>query len=383
MKTKMNNKNLLVSFLTIVSVLLLVSTVSANEITTHYDVKVKGINTYTNDISVIAGETITLKVYFTADEDDSDVTLEAEIEGEKVDFDAISEPFDVEDGSTYRKVLNLKIPYELKDEVNGEVTLNIELDGKEHKTELEEITLKVQRPSYNTDFKSITVSNSVEAGETFPVDIVLKNNGYNDLEDVYVTVSIPALDLEKTSYFGDLVAIECDEDDVDTASGRLYLKVPYDVEPGVYTLEVKAVNDDLATSKVKEITVKNDLLENVIKSGNDLIILNPTDRVKVYKIIAESPASVDESVIVVPAGSSRTVTVSSNAEEYDFNVNVFSGEELISTINFSGNAEETITNPVIILTAVLGIIFIVLLVVLIVLVTKKPEKSEEFGESYY
>lgn len=380
---KMNIKNILVSFLVIASLLLLVSTVSAGELATIDSVTVNGINASSNNVSVIAGETITVKVYFTADKDDTDVTLEAEIEGEKVDVSAITESFDVENGSKYKKVLTLKVPYELKDEKNGTVTLNIELDGKNHEKDVGEFTLKVQRPSYNIDFKSISVSDSIEAGKTLSVDIVLKNTGYNDLEDVYVTVRIPALELEKTGYFGDLVAIEEDDDETDTINERVYLQIPYDVEPGIYTLEVEASNDDFVASKVKQIAIENELLETVIKSGNDLIIVNPSDYVKVYKVIAESPATVSESVVVVPAGSSRTVTVSPNAEDYNFNVNVLSGEKIVATVNFVGSMERAITSSIVVLTVVLAIIFLVLLVVLIVLMGKKPEKSEEFGESYY
>ena len=400
---EMNTKNLLVSFVTIAIALFLVATISAADITDKNDVTVKvdGIDAYDEEVSVIAGETITVKVYFTSDECDTDVTIEAELEGEKIKVDTITSPFDVEDGKSYRKVLNIKVPYELKDQRSDNLTLNIEIDGKEYKTELDEIILRVQRPSYNADIKSITVSNLVEAGETFPVDIVLKNIGYNDLDDLYVAASISALGIEKTSYFGDLVALECceneddvgeecpydccDEDDEDTASGRLYLKLPYDVEGGIYTLEIKVTNDDTTTNVVKQIVVKNDLEKTVIKSGNDLIIVNPTNKVKVYSIVVESPASSSDSVVVVPAGSSRTVAITPNVEgEYSFDVSVFSGEELVSTIAFSGSEEQTsITNPVVMLTVVLAIIFLVLLIVLIVLITKKPEKSEEFGESYY
>ena len=121
----MNTKNILVSFLTIVSVLFLLTTVSATELATVDGVTINGMDATLNDISVIAGETITLKVYFTADNDDTDVTVEAEIEGEKVDTNAMTAPFDVEEGSKYRKVLTLKVPYELKDEVSDKVTLNI------------------------------------------------------------------------------------------------------------------------------------------------------------------------------------------------------------------------------------------------------------------
>ena len=43
----------------------------------------------------------------------------------------------------------------------------------------------------------------------------------------------------------------------------------------------------------------------------------------------------------------------------------------------------SIASPIVVLTIILAIIFIVLLVILIVLLGKKPEKQEEFGESYY
>jgi len=392
-KMKMNIKNILVSFLVITSLLLLVSTVSAidsdGNLTSNVSVTVNGIDAEDNDVSVIAGETITVKVYFTAEGNASEVTVKAELN----DVVAETSEFDIEDDKAYKKVLNLKVPYDFDDDelstkLDFEVEIKGETDtGEDFKETITDtlLTLTVQRPSYNIDFKSISVSSSVEAGKTLPVDIVLKNIGYNDLEDVYVTVRIPALELEKTGYFGDLVAIEIEnnDDETDTISERIYLQIPYDVEPGIYTLEVEAANDDLIASEVKQIAIENELLETVIKSGNDLIIVNPADYVKVYKIIAESPASVSESIVVVPAGSSRTVTVSPNAEDYNFNVNVFSGEKLVATVNFTGSMERAIASPIIVLTVVLAIIFLVLLVVLIVLMGKKPEKTEEFGESYY
>ncbi|MBW2977846.1 hypothetical protein KY331_03300, partial [Candidatus Woesearchaeota archaeon] len=331
---------------------------TAGEITEDYSVKVDGIDAYANTVSVVAGETIAVKVWFTSANCDTDVVIEAELEGDKVDAEASTSPFDVEfngeEGYAYRKTLTLDVPYELKDQRSDFVTLDIEIDGKDHKTVLDEITLRVQRPSYNVDIKSVVVSQTVEAGETFPVDLVLKNIGYNDLEDLYVTVSIPSLGIQKSGYFGDIVALECcededecgdvcpydccDEDDEDTTSGRLYLKVPYDVAAGIYTLEVEVTNDDTTSKEITDITVKNDFEKNVFKSGNSIWIVNPTDNVVGYRIIPEAPASVSESIVFVPAGASKTVAVSPNAEgEYTFTVNVFSmNGELIETITFSG-----------------------------------------------
>jgi len=405
-KMEMNTKNLMVSFVAIAMALFLVATVSASNLASDITVKVDGIVATGNDVSIVAGETVSIKVYFTADEDDTDVTVEAEIEGEKADVNAMTKPFDVEAGKKYSKVLTLKVPYELKDQLSDDVTLNIEIDGKEHKTKLDEIILRVQRASYNVEIKSIGIPQTVDAGETFPVDIVVKNIGYNDLDDLYVIVSIPKLGIEKTSYFGDLVSDEWeydDEDETDTWSGRLYLKVPYDVLHGIYTLEVEVTNDDTTSNEIRDIIIENDFYENVIVTSTgktvavgenaeyELLIVNPTDKLKVYRIVTESSGSLSsnsgEAVVAVQAGSSKTVTITANANsegEYSFNVNVFSGEKLVDTVTLNLKTEEgAITSPIVVLTIVLAIIFLVLLIVLIVLITKKPEKSEEFGESYY
>jgi len=87
----------------------------------------------------------------------------------------------------------------------------------------------------------------------------------------------------------------------------------------------------------------------------------------------------------VPADSSKTVTVKADSGK-EYKVSVFSGETLVKTITFNSTTEQekdSNTSPLVALTIILVIIFVVLLIVLIVLITKKPEKSEEFGESYY
>ena len=425
LKTQMNTKKLTVSLVAILSLVFLLAAVSAGNVATFDRVTVDGIDvigTLADNASVIAGETVTVKVWFTAENDDTDVTLEAEIEGDKVDVDAMSEPFDVEANKTYKKTLTLKVPYELKDDISDMVLLNLELDGKEHNNEHPEVELRVQRPSYNAEVKSVTVSNNVEAGETIPVDVVIKNRGYNDLDDIYVTVSLPALGVEKSAYFGDIVSLEgddceektisgstvifCeddDDDDEDTIRGRLYLKVPYSADEGIYALEVEVENDDTTTTEVKQIVINNDLSNNVVIASDtktvrvgedasyDLIVVNPTNKLKVYRIVTESTgdltSSTNQAVVAVAAGSSQTVRVIASAGTegtYAFNVNVFSGEALEDTVTLNATVEGgSVTNPVTVLTIVLAIVFIVLLIVLIVLVTKKPEKAEEFGESYY
>jgi len=57
--------------------------------------------------------------------------------------------------------------------------------------------------------------------------------------------------------------------------------------------------------------------------------------------------------------------------------------ELLYVVNMTKSVDSGSSSPIVALTVILAIIFVVLLVVLIVLMGKKPEKSEEFGESYY
>lgn len=430
----MNTKNLMVSLCAIVVAMLLMVTVSAcvpvcppeepececcgtlmttspsDPIADCVVIELDGMNILYNP-SVIAGETVPIEVTFTAEADVSDVRIKAELEGDKVDVYVLSKSFDVEAGHSYKKTLTLKVPSELKDDLSDDLTLNVRIWGGDYESEYEDILVRVQRPSYNPVLKSVSFSQSVDAGETFPVDLVLKNMGYNDLDDIYVTVGIPELGVEKTSYFGDLVSTceseeGCDDDEDDTVSGRLYLEVPYDAEAGVYELEVKITNDDVESTVSEQISVKNDFTSNVIvtssqKSANvgeeaeyNLLLVNPTNSLKVYRIVTESSgelsSGVDESVVAVPAGSSKTVTVKAKASEagaYDFDVHIFSGEKLTDTVTLSLTAEEStavgVSNPIVVLTVVLAIIFLVLLIVLIVLLGRKPKKQEEFGESYY
>jgi len=394
---KMNTKKILVSFLLIASVLFLVSTVSAVSMgTTGEIVKVGDVEVYpgTTSVSVDAGDTITVKVQFTADngsaswETASDVRVKVTLEGEKNDVVAVTPNFNVIDGKTYTKSLTLKVPSDFQnDNLNENLDMDVKIwNSDEVDTEISGIVLELQRPSYDVAIKSIMTSATVEAGQLLPIDVVLKNVGFNDLEDMYVTASIPDLKLSKQVFFGDLVNVanedDEDEDNKNTVSGRLYLEIPYNVQSGTYTLEVTAENEETSSTMTKDFVITNGFPDIAMKSGNDLVLLNPTNQLKVYTVKYEDV----ETNVVVPAASSKTVTIQvPTSGEYSFDVAVLSGDQLLDSVNYSGTGSSapSITSPVMILTIILAVVFLVLLVVLIVLITKKPQKTEEFGESYY
>jgi hypothetical protein len=407
---KMNTKRILVSFLLIASVLFLVGSVSAltfpiptavtaTDVAQITDVKVDGISLSGTTIpSVNAGNTVEVKVYFTAIADfngadpgvgsASDVKVKVTLEGEKDDVTAVTSNFDVIGGKTYVKTLTLKVPSDFQDSnLNQVLTMDVKIWNSDLETSTPSVNLELQRPSYDIAIKSVMTSNSVEAGQLVPVDVVLKNVGFNDLTDLYVTASIGDLKLSKQAFFGDLVNVNTaststNDNDKSTVSGRLYLEIPYSVKSGTYTLEVTAENDETSSTMTKEIVITNGFPDIAMKSGNDLVLLNPTNQLKVYTVKYADT----ETNVVVPAASSKSVTIAvPTSGDYKFDVAVFSGSQLLSTVNFSGTGQSTstITSPVMVLTIILAVVFLVLLVVLVVLITKKPQKAEEFGESYY
>ena len=407
---KMNKKNLMVFFLMFASIFLFVSgfttaisnatNTTNNEIVRIDSVKINDLYATGDEVAVVAGETIIVKVFFTALVNAADVKVKIELEGQKVDVEAVTSPFNIEEGKKYTKTFALKIPYELQDETSDGSTLDIKIWNGDFKTENDSVSLRIQRPSYNAEIMSIDSSQTVGAGELFPVDIVLKNTGYNNLDDVYVTVKIDALGLERTSFFGDLVSID---DDEDTDTKRFFLQIPSDVKAGIYDLDVKTYNSDFSANKVKQITIENEFSSNVIVTNlkksvavNDdavfeLIIANPTNKLRVFRIVSESNENLATSsnveVVAVPAGMTKTITVTahpSSKGEYSFNVILFAGEEVVEsvTLNVLASGRST-SNSAIALTIILIIVFLVLLGVLFVLLRKKSETSEEFGESYY
>ncbi len=416
----MNAKRNLVSFLAIATLLILATSMVSALATDDFDItklEVDGVDVLTNSVRVIAGETITVKVYFTAldatsdgvdndgdslinlgglciitpdpdcDEADesayspdaSDVKIRLELDGEEGYATETISKLVVQPGISYVETLRLEVPEVDEDLLSEDMDLTVKIWNSDFETE-DDAVLRVQRPSYNVEIRSVLVSNTIAAGQRSPIDVVLENTGYNDLEDLYVTVRILELDVETRAYFGDLSVSDGHGHHHDDDSVRLYLDVPYDVASGIYTLEVEVYNEDFSVFDTRQVTVTNEFPEVVMKSGDNLLLLNPTNNLKVYKVVYPSA----DLIVDVQAGLSKLVPITIPEGEYTFDVFVFDGDKLVGTVNFSGTSEaETLASPVVVLTVILAVIFLVLLVVMIVLITKKPEKAEEFGESYY
>src|SRR3989344_9360126 len=144
---KMNTKNLWFFFFALASILLVANNFvgAASELVSIDQVKIDDVFASSNEVAVVAGETITVKVFFTSLQSASDVKLKLELEGTKVVEEAQTAPFTVEKGKKYSKTLTLTIPYELQNEVSDELTLDIKVWNGDFRTEDNKISLNVQR----------------------------------------------------------------------------------------------------------------------------------------------------------------------------------------------------------------------------------------------
>jgi len=373
------------------------------------DVKLGASTTMVGNV----GEVVPVRVTFRASIDAEDVKVKVSMEGHRDDVSASTSRFDIEDNMVYTKLLRLKLPSD-SDELSEEYTLYVEIVTKDERTE-QEYTISIQRESYTLEVLTADYSSRVSAGDIVPISVVVKNTGYNRLDDVYVKVSIPVLGISSRGYIGDIVPTEdcvlsnecgeitvsnCDDDDEDSVEKVVSLKIPEGADSGVYELEIEVYNKDADFVATKLISVggsASSMVLSAVKNKDlnagetvtyDLVIVNSADDIKVFNIdvVSSDVLSVSvPSVVTVGPDSSEVVAIKVTAAEdaeigtYTFSVGV-NGEQTVFGANVVGGS---VSVSVIALTVVLVIIFIVVLAVLVVLLTRKEKPIEEVETSYY
>jgi len=123
-----------------------VASVSAatTELITVESLEINGVSeNWAEDISVLAGEKLTIKLVFESLEDASNVRTEAGLEGDKVDVSKEVFVGDLEAGKRYTQTISLDVPYELQDKVSGDLSLSVKIWNGDFKTELPEVVVRV------------------------------------------------------------------------------------------------------------------------------------------------------------------------------------------------------------------------------------------------
>lgn len=398
----MKTKTLLVSIVALLAVFLVGAVSAANITNTGLTVSFKDVVLNGNNMVGYVGETVPVRVTFTSDVDVADARIKVRMEGHREEIASSTRRLTLVAGGTYTELLNLRLPSDLKDTLEN-YTLYVEVSSAVDRTEAN-FNIQMQRESYELRVLSVDYNLDAAAGSTVPVMIVVKNTGFQNNDDVYVTVAVPELGISARAYLEDLVAVEdCDEgcDSRDSVSRILNLKLPENAASGLYDMTITVYNSDSRTVEKRVLKVSASTTSNLvattrnqdIKAGEtktyDLVIVNSDDSIKVYSISAVSSSALEVSVpsmVTVAPQSAYTVPVTvkakSNAEagSYTFAVAV-NGQQTSFVANVGKGSASNM--GVIALTIILAIIFVALLVLLIVLLFKREKKVEEVETSYY
>jgi len=212
------------------------------DVSTNYavdDIYLNGLNAQDGTLYVERGEILPITVYMTGLGETKDVNIKVWIGGYEYDnVYTTSAMFDVEDGVTYRKNLNLQLP----DDMNAEqvYTVYFEIyDDEDHVRE--EASIMVSKERHDVRIQDIVVDNSVDAGDYTTVTVRLENMGDHKEEDIKVTVSSEDLGIEFSTYMDELTNNEIDnEDEESTGEVSLVFEVPVEAD-GTYDLDVAVV----------------------------------------------------------------------------------------------------------------------------------------------
>jgi len=396
----MNIKNFAVLFVAALALLLVVPAVSAFAKIQYVETDSVVLLPTGTVFSVEAGRTLDLRVIFNTSANEDDVRVTARVLGES-DLES-TERFDVLANRTYSKWLQLTLPNDL-DELDKNFILEVQVESQSRIGDILTATFAVQRANDALEFLSVESDSKVSPGQNFAIDVVVKNRGRNDAEDTFVKASIPELGISKKIFLEDLGALDQSDEDLedDSIEGTILLRIP-----GLYTIKLEAFSDDAEASATRRVEVVSGSSSGAVVSSTTsktfavnadgkytLTIVNSGNEIMVYNLIVDADdgltVDLDDSVVVVPAGSSKTVTATARANregEYNFKVNVHGADNaLVGEQEFTAKVEGRAVsgNAAVVLTIILAIVFVVLLVVLIVLLTRKPAKAEELGESYY
>ncbi len=395
--------------------LVLVSFVSAADLVDSLNsVEFNGVELSNGSVNMagMTGDSVPVRVTFEAGANSSDVKVELEIYGGRDDYEAKTRRFNIVDGNVYTQLLNLELPSDLDDDLVDDLTLKVRVYDAEHENSdfEKEYKISMQRESYELQILSVDIDSSLSSGSVVPVTVVAKNTGFEEADDAYVLVSIPELGVSARGYLGDLIPtencdsyyynVDCDDEEEDSREKTVFLRMPDSVKPGVYEVVVKVYDRDSSTSVKELVSFGGSTSSNVLAgitskdmaAGEtttfDVIIVNPSDSLKVYELETVSGTDltvVAPSVITVGPKSSKTVQVSvTAADDADEGTQTFTvsanGEQVTLGVNITGDA---VSNGVVALTVVLVVIFVVLLIVLIVLLTRRERPIEEVETSYY
>lgn len=391
-------------------------------------VQVDNIELAGSRLNVERGDEIIIETWVSCDNITDDAFVRARVDGYEFGSidDITPQPFFCAPGNLYKKTLALFMPIDM--DASENYTLRIEIYDKNDREE-SIFDLFIDEPRHLVNLFDIFTSpvNNVKAGSPLFVTVRVENLGQKSQDNVKVTASIAELGVTAIGYTRDDLITELqeeaqrfDDDEEDTDSVTLMLRIPDDAATGNYNVNViveynrghdfttggKAVFVQGAEETVK----KAEALINVDSSSKDLsteqetvyklMFANIGEEVGLYSVQVDGEdlwgtARVEPGFLNLEGGRTGEVSIFVKAKEdakpgnYNFVARVLSGTAVVREINLNARVPETV-KPVDFKT-VLAVIFMVLIVVLIILAvilaakkagtSRKPEEGSV--QTYY
>ncbi|MDD5254122.1 MAG: hypothetical protein PHG05_03390 [Candidatus Nanoarchaeia archaeon] len=346
-------------------------------------------------------------LYETGTKTYDDVKVKAWVGGyEYGDVEETTEPFTVEPGVSYRKVLKLALPDDM--EGNADYKLHVQVYDSEEVADdyTYPLELRVQARRHSLKIQDVIIrpGSSVESGNPLFVTVRVENLGQKKEEDIRVSLSIPELGISARDYIDELTAnedadsAEDNEDEEDSASSdELYLRIPENTLPGTYTLNVNVDynrgTDMVSTTKTitvvkpeEEVVAEEKPLVNFDSTSNTaavgeevaykVTIANLNQESGIYSVEVDGESlfansRIDPVFVVVPGKGSASINIyltakdSASAGQHPFVVKVLKSGELVREASLTLEVKEA-EKPVS-TQSYLVIGFIVLVVILIIL----------------
>ncbi len=367
---------------------------------------------------------IEVKVRITANEASDDAQIEVVISGYDHDDEIRdkTDTFDVKQGVTYIKKLTLPLRERMDQD---RYRLRIRIEDRDGDTIDATYELVVNTKRHSLRIKDVVLSpgEEVRAGRALLAAVRLRNYGEKDEEGIKVTVSIPELGISASDFVDEL---EKDGDDDDeTTTEELYLRIPDSTETGEYILRTVVVFDDGDEREVDERIIRVIGVEGVmvqepltkqktiitvaadaqsLQTGQEvaypITLTNAGSNSKTYIVSANGASWANfrispSNVVVIDAGESKSVSiyVTANANalagQQTFTVTISSGDKVLKQIPLTANVSVVNTTAKLKRGLEVGLVVLVVLLVIIGLIIGfsklrgREEGKEGEEETYY
>ncbi|MFT4244722.1 MAG: hypothetical protein ACMXYB_04700 [Candidatus Woesearchaeota archaeon] len=279
-----------------------------------------------SSLSVQNGGTVEVTISFIGQRDADNARFRADIQGyEQAILEDSTSLFRVRQGVASSQTLRINLPADMSSQ--REYILRVygsnDLSGLTYR----EYSLFVDTQRHRVDIVDLVMSPStgVEPGQAVIANVRVNNRGQQNQGTVKTIVEVPELNIRAESFLTNLNVGEA------RTSEDMYLGVPRDAEPGIYTANVYTqYNDGFTQSKAEfdfvvlaPLVVQDSRL--IISTGNigkleagrttsfDVIIVNPTTQSRAISIVPNdmswASVNIEPSISAIGAGSDRTFRV--------------------------------------------------------------------------